>query len=676
MSHTENRGAERSALRWAIVGTGNIAQHFARELSAGRAGRVVAVCSRSAQAAAAFGAATDLDCAPFHDLSAMLANPDIDAVYVATPHHRHLEDSRAALAAGLPVLCEKPMGLNHAQVLALIDSAQQARRLLAEAFMYRLHPQTEQVLALVRDGAIGELRQVQASFGFQVPVMPDHRLFDPELGGGAILDIGCYPADFARRLFAAEPDSVHGSAARVSTGVDGFAAAQLRFGDAVAQISCATTTVLDNSVIVRGTEGHIEVPRPWHPNDKQGHWQFELRRNGKDPETVRGEDTLGQFAREAVAVAGALDAGQQEVPGLSWQDSLATAALLDRWRQSAGLRYPAEQRVPARLAPLPGSAAAPRIEARPVECLSAPLSRLVLGCDNQTNSTHAALMWDSYTDLGGSTFDTAHIYGGGVPETLLGQWLQSRGVRDQVTLIGKGAHTPHDQPRYVARQLSESLDRLQSGHIDLYCLHRDDPSVPVGEWLDALNDELAAGRVHALGASNWSLDRLRSANEWAAANGKRGFSAVSNNFALAEMIDPVWPGCVSARQPEYEQYLREQGLVLLPWSAQARGFFTPWAEAVRAASAARTAATTAEPTADELRRCWFSEANFARRARAEQFARERGVSLIEVALAWVLAQPFPVHALIGARTPAELRSSATALGLELTAQDVAWLDRG
>ena len=175
-----------------------------------------------------------------------------------------------------------------------------------------------------------------------------------------------------------------------------------------------------------------------------------------------------------------------------------------------------------------------------------PVSRLVMGCDNQPNASHAAVMFDNYFEYGGNTFDTAHIYGGGRQEALLGGWLKNRGVREDVVVIGKGAHTPANFPDRVGPQLDITLDRLQTDYVDLYFLHRDNVDVPVDEWLDVLNAERKAGRIRVFGASNWSLARVQEANAHAGANGLTPFGAVSNNFSLARMVDPVWPGCIAA----------------------------------------------------------------------------------------------------------------------------------
>lgn len=245
-------------------------------------------------------------------------------------------------------------------------------------------------------------------------------------------------------------------------------------------------------------------------------------------------------------------------------------------------------------------------------------------------------------------------------ERLLGRWIANRGIRADVNVIVKGCHTPHCDPESLTRQLFESFERQGNDHADIYMMHRDNEDIPVGEFVDVLDEHASAGRITVYGGSNWSTARVDEANEYAAKNGKRPFSVLSNHFGLAEAYDVPWAGCRHVTDPGSKKWLSERNIALLPWSSQARGFF---------------ARADADDTSDaELVRCYYSEANFERKARAEQLGRELGVPATAIALAFVLAQPFEVFALFGPRTIAEARSSMTGLGVELTEQQVAWLD--
>jgi aryl-alcohol dehydrogenase-like predicted oxidoreductase len=289
------------------------------------------------------------------------------------------------------------------------------------------------------------------------------------------------------------------------------------------------------------------------------------------------------------------------------------------------------------------------------------VSRLILGVDNQTTWPHASAMFDDFFEQGGNTFDSAYIYGRGVCERMLGHWIKNRGVREQVVILDKGAHTPYCDPESLTQQLYESLDRLQTDYVDIYMMHRDNPAIPVGEFITVLNEHKNAGRIRTFGGSNWSIERIQEANEWAKAHGMTGFSALSNNFSLARMIDPVWAGCISASDAQSRAWLQDNQMPLMPWSSQARGFFTGRAH-------------PDDLSDPELVRCWYSEDNFKRLERVNQMARERNVLPISIALAYVLCQPFPTFPLIGPRQLSETRTSLPGLTLELTPADLRWLN--
>jgi aryl-alcohol dehydrogenase-like predicted oxidoreductase len=270
-------------------------------------------------------------------------------------------------------------------------------------------------------------------------------------------------------------------------------------------------------------------------------------------------------------------------------------------------------------------------------------------------------MFDDFVERGGNTFDTAYIYGGGKTEPLLGQWMTNRGNRDELVVIGKGAHTPHCDPESITRQLNESLERLQTDYLDIYFMHRDNEEIPVGEFVDVLDEHQRAGRIRIYGGSNWSLERFAEANEYATKNGKQGFSALSNHISLAEAYDVPWKGCRHVSDPESRHWLAEHQVPLLPWSSQARGFFAGRAD-------------PEDRSDEELVRCYYSDDNFERLRRARKLGSELGVPPTAIALAYVLHQPFPTFPLIGPRAVEETRTSLAALDITLTPEQVSWLD--
>lgn len=294
-------------------------------------------------------------------------------------------------------------------------------------------------------------------------------------------------------------------------------------------------------------------------------------------------------------------------------------------------------------------------------------SRLVLGT-MAFSSAEKDRWWrllDRFVESGGNCIDTALIYQGGESELIIGQWLKARGIRGEVIVLTKGAHPkadgkPRVRPEAIAEDLEISLNRLGVESIDLYLLHRDDPSVPVDEIVDALNREKGAGRLRAFGGSNWSVQRLQAANEYALGRGMTPFAASSPQFSLALTKEPRWPGCTSVT-PEDLRWYQESQMPLFAWSSQASGFF-----------AGRIARHGDDPS--DLRRVYDLPENWARLARAERLAKAKGQAPTQIALAYVLCQPFPTFPLIGPLTEEELAESLAATKVELTSHEVMWLD--
>lgn len=658
-------------LAWGILGTGRIARTFARSLLASGAGRVVAVGSRTQSGADRLG--DELGVERRHgSYAALLADPAVEAVYIATPHPAHAEWAIRAAEAGKHILCEKPVGLNHAEAMTIVEAARRHGVLLMEAYMYRCHPQIARLVELIRGGAIGEVRAIQCAFSFDSGGDLGGRLLSQTLGGGGILDVGGYPVSLARLVAGA----AHGQAFAEPTElqalghlgpesrVDEWSAAVMRFpGDIVAQVAAGVRLRMERGARISGSAGSLFLPEPFTPAPDRPALIVLQRNDGSPPEEI-AVGPADSYALEARAVATHRAAG--EVPAMSWDDTLGNMRALDRWRAAIGLVYDAErpdapeQRQTIARRPLAVRPDAPMPYGR-IEGLEKPLSRLVMGVDNQTTMPHATAMFDDFFAQGGTCFDTAYIYSSGVCERMLGQWVANRGLREQVVIIGKGAHTPYCTPEHLTAQLHTSLERLQTGYVDIYLLHRDNPEIPVEAFIDTLNAHHQAGRVRVFGASNWSLARFEAANAYAAASGQRGFAALSNNFSLARMVEPVWAGCIAASDPESRAWLTRTQTPLFPWSSQARGFF-----AGRAHPDDRS-----DP---ELARCWYSADNFQRLERVNALAAERGALPIAVALAYVLTQPFPTFPLIGPRSLAETRTSLGALAVRLTPDEVRWLN--
>jgi predicted dehydrogenase/aryl-alcohol dehydrogenase-like predicted oxidoreductase len=660
-------------LAWGILGTGRIAKTFAQGLAGATSGRLVAVGSRKRESAEAFGAAFDV---PHRHATyeALLADPDVQAVYISLPHPLHAQWTIRAADAGKHILCEKPLGVNHAEAMAMVEAAIRNRVFLMEAFMYRCRPLTARLVELIRQRAIGEVQLIQAAFSFHTEAPPEHRLMNHALAGGGILDVGCYTVSMACLIAgaaagksSAEPNQVHGLGRIGPTRIDEYASALLGFpGGIIAQLTCGVKLEEDSRLRIFGSEGTITVPVPYFSRHDGGPATITVKRHERgDEQVITIPDETSLFRLEADTAAACIASGkvQADSPAMTWDDSLVNMGVLDRWRQGVGLVYdlelPENNRLP--LNGLPLTVRQPTaMRYGKILGVEKPVSRLIMGVDNQWTMPHAAVMFDDFFERGGTCFDTAHVYKP-FREKFLGQWVRSRGLRDRVVVIVKGAHTPFCNPTDLTRQLNESLANLQFDYADLYLMHRDNLDIPVGAFIDCLNEHLRAGRIHAFGVSNWTLKRVEEANAYAQAKGLVGFSAVSNNLSLARMINPVWGGAISSSDAESRAWFAKAQLPLLSWSSQARGFFTD--------------RSRPDLTQDgELVHGWYSEDNFRRKQRVVELAAKRGVQPINVALAYVLCQPFPTYALIGPRRLAETRSSWAALDLALTPDEVRWLN--
>lgn len=305
-----------------------------------------------------------------------------------------------------------------------------------------------------------------------------------------------------------------------------------------------------------------------------------------------------------------------------------------------------------------------------------PISRLVQGSMmiSSKNLEQSFELLDAIFAMGGNTFDTAHVYGNGDVERTLGRWINERSIRDQVVILGKGAHHNQDRPRVtpfdITADLFDSLARFKVDSIDLYVLHRDDPSQPVGPIVEILNEHKVAGRIHAFGGSNWSADRIRAANEYAERHGLTPFAVSSPNFSLAAQQQPPWPNCVTisgAQGAAGRTWYQATQMPLFTWSSLAGGFFS--------GRFRRDNLDSFDSYLDKLCvDCYCVEENFRRLDRVAELAAEKGMTIPQIALAYVMSVPLNIFALIGCRTPDEFRDNLAASRVKLTSDEMAWLD--
>jgi predicted dehydrogenase/aryl-alcohol dehydrogenase-like predicted oxidoreductase len=666
-------------LTWGIIGTGAIAKTLANAIKHSRTGSLVAVASRAKETAEKFGGEFGIDparCYPSYD--AILKDDSVQAVYVATPHPLHTEWAIKAAEAGKHVLVEKPIAVNQYLAQAIVEAAVSNNVFLMEAFMYRCHPQTKKLVELIKEKAIGDVRVIHATFSFGAGFNPNSRLYSAELGGGGILDIGCYPASISRLIAGAaagkdfaDPIEVKAVGHLESTGVDGYTSAVVKFpGEIIATLNAGVAVNQENVVRIFGTAGQIHLPNPWvmsRGGPEIGKIVL-VQYNQKQPTEITCPAELNSFSLEVDVFGDAVAAGKKQAdsPAMSWADSLGNIKLLDAWRAQIKVEYPIEkaETFPKTTASNRPLAVSPKHNMKygSVPHLDKKVSRLVMGVDNQGTMPHAVGIFDAWYEAGGNAFDTAFIYGGGHNEKMLGNWVKLRGVRNDLVIIAKGAHTPHCNPKDIREQFKVSLERMQLDHADLYMMHRDNLDIPVSEFIDVLNDFVKEKRLKAFGGSNWSIQRVAAANEYAKSKGLQGFSIVSNNFSLARMVAPVWGGCIAASDPQSRAWFTQNQLALFPWSSQARGFFTDRAHRDQSLND------------EEMNRCWYSQDNWQRRERVLELAKKKNVLPINIALAYVLHQPFPTFPLIGPRTLEELRTSLPGLDISLSAEEVRWLN--
>ena len=324
-------------IRWGILGTGSIAKKFAQGLSVLPDARLAAVGSRAAGTAATF--ADEFDIPRRHpDYGALANDPEIDAIYVATPHPFHRENSILCLKAGKAVLCEKPLAINHRQATETVAVAREKGVFLMEAMWTRFLPIIVKVRQWLSDGAIGDLRMVSADFGFRAGFDPESRAFSPALGGGGLLDVGIYTVSFASMVYGEQPTRIAGLADIGETGVDEQAAVVLGYPEGqLALLACAVRTRTPHEALILGTDGSIRIHPPF--------WQATtavLSGGGKE-ETVELPYDGNGYNCEASEVMRCLREGKLESDTMSLNETLAIMETMDRIRAEFDLKYPMEQ---------------------------------------------------------------------------------------------------------------------------------------------------------------------------------------------------------------------------------------------------------------------------------------------------------------------------------------------
>lgn len=311
-----------------------------------------------------------------------------------------------------------------------------------------------------------------------------------------------------------------------------------------------------------------------------------------------------------------------------------------------------------------------------IKHLDKQVSRLIMGTMilNHSVPEKSGSLLDDVFAAGINTFDSAAVYGTESEQTL-GTWVNSRGIREQVVIITKGAHhnafrkrvTPYD----IYADCSDSLAKMGVDYIDVYLLHRDDPTQPAGPIIEALNRLYEAGTIRCFGGSNWTWDRIEAANEYAYKYNLMPFSISSPNYSLAVQVDNPWgPGCVTLSGDAGKQerlFYDQTEMPILAYSSLGRGFFSGLIQSGKPQEAAQIL----DPAAQ---RGYMYPENFERLRRAEILSARYQVTVPQIATAWLMNQPLNVYAIVGAQSGDEMLENIAALDIKISADDLCWLN--
>ena len=333
-------------IRWGIIGPGSIANNFADALKDSYSGELKAIASLNDHRRKNFGDKYEIsDDLRFNSYENLLNSELVDAVYISTPHTLHADITIKAAGKGKHILCEKPGAVNFAQGKKVIDAVREAGVFYKEGFMYRCHPQIPALLDLIKNKVIGDVEKITSSFGFDMTkVIANHRLFNKDLAGGAILDVGLYPVSFSRMIAGIKsgkkfinPIVVSAEAKIGETGVDEISSAVMEFDNGIiSEVRTAIMKNMENNAVIEGSNGKIIVDNPWMPGRDGGPYNTNIKiiKNGKEEvKNFTGPEHL--FFFEAELSSQSIIKEKQEVPypGMTWEDTLGNLKVLDQWRK-------------------------------------------------------------------------------------------------------------------------------------------------------------------------------------------------------------------------------------------------------------------------------------------------------------------------------------------------------
>ena len=343
-------------IKWGIIGPGNIANNFADGLKGSYSGQLVSIASKSEDRRKNFGDKYDIH--PdfrFDSYEDIINSEHIDAIYISTPHTLHAQWTIKAAGKGKHILCEKPGAINFNEGKKIIDAVREAGVFYMEGFMYRCHPQIPKLVEIIKNKIIGDVISIETSFGFDMgKTIPDHRLFNKNLAGGGILDVGLYPISFSRLIAGvatgdkfSEPKFLDAEAKIGETGVDEIAHANLEFKNGIkAKVSTAIRETMKNNAVIIGSEGEIELPDPWMPGRDGGPYHAKIiinKNENVEIVDVKGPEHLFFFEGELASQCIAKEKTEPPHPAMTWEDTLGNLKALDTWREKVNYKLPQDE---------------------------------------------------------------------------------------------------------------------------------------------------------------------------------------------------------------------------------------------------------------------------------------------------------------------------------------------
>jgi predicted dehydrogenase len=324
------------SFKWGIMGCGNIAGQFATSLQTVSGAVLYAVASRSLEKANKFGRKYNA-LKSYGSYETLVQDPEVDAIYIATPHNKHLENALMCLDYKKAVLCEKPLTVNATEAKRMIEEARKKETFLMEAFWTRFLPSTIKLNQLLNEGVIGTCRLLQADFGYNMPFDASHRSYNPELAGGALLDVGIYPINFAQMIFREHPLEINSAIIPSVTGVDEQSAYLFKYpSGALAVMNSAVNVETQHNAWIYGSDGYIHMPDFFHAT--------KIHVKGKDglSDTISVSFESTGYGYEAIEVMNCINTGKTESGIMPLAESLEIMQLMDTLRDQWGLKYPGE----------------------------------------------------------------------------------------------------------------------------------------------------------------------------------------------------------------------------------------------------------------------------------------------------------------------------------------------